>query len=185
MRQQGVDSTPTIREPVSWRTCTTSLWERHHWAPIYMDLILGKQYILTLKTRYLQITGISNPFMLMISLNCLLFSISSIFFEDYYFDNNCPSQSWHNLDSSNGHEHGSYGYHYHVTVDLSRKPVFPYIAGPKYAGCQYTSSYCCNTAIKAFGWFARANFHAAKAKGPTVPQVCEASLYPPANSTKS
>ena len=55
---------------------------------------------------------------------------SGFFFEDYYYDAGCTSNTSHNagLDEHNGHSHGSYGYHYHMTES------FPYTPGPTYYG---------------------------------------------------
>mmetsp|Transcript_22895 Transcript_22895/g.38187 ORF Transcript_22895/g.38187 Transcript_22895/m.38187 type:complete len:138 (+) Transcript_22895:992-1405(+) len=43
----------------------------------------------------------------------------------------------HYLDAYNGHSHGDYGYHYHVTLesDVQKIAAFPYFVGPKFRGC--------------------------------------------------
>jgi len=59
---------------------------------------------------------------------------SGLFFEDYYYDSTCTDVTGYTnyvyLDENNGHTHGDFGYHYHVTLDS-----FPYVAGPSFYGC--------------------------------------------------
>jgi hypothetical protein len=69
---------------------------------------------------------------------------SGIYIEDYYFNASCAAKGGRFLDKHNGHSHGSYGYHYHVTVDSSFGAVFPYYVGPKYYGCR-SSGACCTS----------------------------------------
>ena len=62
---------------------------------------------------------------------------SGIYFEDYYYDASLTAQGNGYLDEHNGHEHGDYGYHYHITaenVDGKLEPVFPYQVGPTFYG---------------------------------------------------
>ena len=77
-----------------------------------------------------------------------------LFFEDYYFNTSCFNtydSSSPNLDYNNGHSHGTYGYHYHVTIDSSWNPVFPYVIGPKYKGClKNNPKTCCSSQANAF-----------------------------------
>ena len=63
-------------------------------------------------------------------------TVSGFFKEDYYFDTACGASGGANLDKSNGHDHGTLGYHYHVTVsaDDNITPVYPFIFGPTYKG---------------------------------------------------
>ena len=68
---------------------------------------------------------------------------SGVFFEDYYFDTTCQAQGSKYLDVNNGHDHDSYGYHYHITSS------FPFTAGPQFYGCLDTGT-CCTTANDAF-----------------------------------
>ena len=79
---------------------------------------------------------------------------SGIYLEDYYFDTDCYSQNSgmvgglegnKYLDSSNGHSHGDYGYHYHTTLNSEGDFVFPYTAGPKFYGCRASQGQCCTT----------------------------------------
>lgn len=61
---------------------------------------------------------------------------NGVYFEDYYYDADCSTHGAEYLDAYNGHDHGDgMGYHYHVTVDGNKDPVFPYVIGPKYYGC--------------------------------------------------
>jgi hypothetical protein len=54
-------------------------------------------------------------------------TINGVFFEDYYFDSACKALGGVYLDEYNGHAHGTYPYHYHLTLDS-----FPYAVGPKF-----------------------------------------------------
>jgi len=60
---------------------------------------------------------------------------SGCFFEDFFLDSTCVARGGQFLDSHNGHSHDSYGYHYHVTMDIDAVPTFPYTMGPKFYGC--------------------------------------------------
>lgn len=62
-------------------------------------------------------------------------SASGIYFEDYYYDSSCGAQGGEYLNEYNGHDHDNLGFHYHTTLDSSKRPVFPYIVGPKFYGC--------------------------------------------------
>lgn len=53
---------------------------------------------------------------------------SKYYFQDWYYDEECTGKGEEYLDSSNGHSHGKYGYHYHAT------DTFPFYAGPKLKG---------------------------------------------------
>lgn len=72
---------------------------------------------------------------------------SGMYYEDYYYDASCykheGATSDATLDAHNGHDHDSYGYHYHLTVaDTSTmSPVFPYGPGPQFFGC-VNGTYC-------------------------------------------
>lgn len=70
---------------------------------------------------------------------------SGIYFEDYYYNSTCAAQGGAYLDQYNGHSHGSYGYHYHFTIDSTGANVFPFVTGPKYYGC--VSSSLCSTSV--------------------------------------
>lgn len=62
---------------------------------------------------------------------------AGFFYEDYYFDPNCPAQGDRYLDEHNGHDHGDLGYHYHVTATVADDiytPSFPFTYGPNFAG---------------------------------------------------
>jgi len=61
---------------------------------------------------------------------------SGIYFQDYYYDATCSAKGNQYLDSHNGHTHGTYGYHYHLTMNDNGIPTFPFTMGPKYYGCQ-------------------------------------------------
>ena len=56
------------------------------------------------------------------------------YFEDYYYDSSCAAAGNQYLDEHNGHNHDSYGYHYHVTE------TFPYNVGPTYYGRLHSNS---------------------------------------------
>lgn len=59
------------------------------------------------------------------SLSSNLFQAESgMYYQDYYYDDECTEVGNHKLDKYNGHEHGSYGYHYHASDS------FPFMAGP-------------------------------------------------------
>ena len=62
-------------------------------------------------------------------------SSSGIYYQDYYYNSSCTLISIAHLDQFNGHNHGSYGYHYHITINAAKKPVFPFSIGPSYYGC--------------------------------------------------
>ncbi|WP_196140748.1 PKD domain-containing protein [Aliikangiella sp. G2MR2-5] len=60
-----------------------------------------------------------------------------IYFEDFYYDASLTATGEQYLDEHNGHQHGNFGYHYHITVeDISGQllPVFPYQVGPEFYG---------------------------------------------------
>jgi arylsulfatase A-like enzyme len=69
---------------------------------------------------------------------------SGAYLQDYYWDESLSGPS--RMDKHNGHSHGKYGYHYHVTVEeelrregqadeyTAQGPSFPYIVGPTYYG---------------------------------------------------
>jgi hypothetical protein len=73
---------------------------------------------------------------------------SGIFIEDYYYNSSCGSLGGVYLDKHNGHSHGSYGYHYHVTITSKESwgPVFPFFVGPKLYGCQQSGA-CCTSQL--------------------------------------
>jgi hypothetical protein len=70
---------------------------------------------------------------------------SGVYIEDYYLDADCAAQGAEYLDAYNGHDHDNMGFHYHVTVDSSMRPTYPYIVGPKFYGCQRGGS--CSTSL--------------------------------------
>ena len=71
-----------------------------------------------------------------ISLSCNSITVNSgVYVEDYYYNASCYAVGGANLDYHNGHDHDGLGYHYHVTIDSTKKPIFPYIVGPKMYGC--------------------------------------------------
>ncbi len=70
---------------------------------------------------------------------------SGVYFEDYFFNSSCYARGGQYLDSHKGHDHGSYGYHYHLTMDSSGTPTFPYSLGPKYYGCLPSNSQVCGS----------------------------------------
>lgn len=72
-------------------------------------------------------------------------SASGIFFEDYYYDTSCGAAGGEYLNQYNGHSHDEYGFHYHMTVDSSGAPVFPYYVGPQFYGCLSGSGQSCYT----------------------------------------
>lgn len=53
---------------------------------------------------------------------------SGLYFEDYWFDEECADQGGKYLDIHNGHDHDDYGYHYHFTM------TYPYVMGPVFYG---------------------------------------------------
>lgn len=65
-------------------------------------------------------------------------TVSGVFAEDYYFDSTVRGANGQCLDKHNGHEHDSYGCHYHTTVtqetDGRLTPRFPYVVGLQYYG---------------------------------------------------
>ena len=65
-------------------------------------------------------------------------AVSGLYFEDHYFDPDCPAEGAQYLDAHNGHDHDGLGYHYHVTVTLTDAgrflDKFPMHIGPSYAG---------------------------------------------------
>lgn len=73
-------------------------------------------------------------------------SLSGIYLEDYYFDQTCYAQGGAFLNHNNGHEHDNLGFHYHVTIDGSKQPTFPYVIGPQYYGCLPSTATCSLTA---------------------------------------
>ena len=72
---------------------------------------------------------------------------SGIYFEDYYLDTACAALAGPNiyLDKNNGHDHGTLGYHYHITTDSNGNGVFPYGPGPKFHGCLPSTTTCCSS----------------------------------------
>ena len=56
------------------------------------------------------------------------------YYQDHYWDPGCTREGGSALDQHNGHAHGDFGYHYHLTVDSRMQPVFPYSFGPTYRG---------------------------------------------------
>lgn len=55
-------------------------------------------------------------------------AVSGIYYQDYWFDADCYAAGGPALDEHNGHDHGDYGYHYHVT------DTFPFTIGPTFYG---------------------------------------------------
>lgn len=76
-------------------------------------------------------------------------AVSGVYFEDYYYDSTCYAQGGQYLDQYNGHDHDGIGYHYHLTMDSSKNPIFPYILGPQFYGCLPSSSYKCALSVAA------------------------------------
>lgn len=72
-----------------------------------------------------------------------LAAVPGIYYEDYYYDAACTAQGDKYLDEHNGHDHGSFGYHYHTTVDTNMEPVFPGVHGPDYYGEVADGSFNC------------------------------------------
>lgn len=70
---------------------------------------------------------------------------SGVYFEDYFFNSTCYARGGQYLDSHNGHDHDDYGYHYHLTMDSTGVPTFPFSVGPKYYGCLPSKSQLCGT----------------------------------------
>jgi hypothetical protein len=71
---------------------------------------------------------------------------SGIYIEDYYYNSSCSALGGVYLDKHNGHSHGTYGYHYHITISSASSwaGVFPYFVGPKLYGCRSSGS-CCSS----------------------------------------
>ncbi|WP_141215660.1 YHYH protein [Hahella sp. CCB-MM4] len=72
-----------------------------------------------------------------ISLSQNSFDTGEGFFrEDYYYDPDCSDDGEAYLDEHNGHDHGDYGYHYHLTVTSATDmtPAFPFTFGPTFKG---------------------------------------------------
>jgi hypothetical protein len=65
---------------------------------------------------------------------------NGVFYEDYFFNETCSKLGDEYLSEFNGHRHGSFGFHYHMTIDSAGDPIFPYITGPKLYGCVSTES---------------------------------------------
>lgn len=74
--------------------------------------------------------------------NNVINSDSGIYYEDYYYNASCYAQGGEYLNEFNGHIHDGYGFHYHLTVDVSGVPQFPYNIGPRYFGC-ISGKGCC------------------------------------------
>lgn len=72
-------------------------------------------------------------------------TVSGVYFEDYFFNSTCASLGGAHLDSHNGHDHDGIGYHYHMTMDSSGYPTFPFSFGPKYYGCLRNGSSTCGS----------------------------------------
>lgn len=62
-------------------------------------------------------------------------TVSGTYYEDYYYDPDCFAQGGEYLNGYNGHDHDGLGFHYHMTIDSTGTPVFPYIIGSKFYGC--------------------------------------------------
>lgn len=75
-----------------------------------------------------------------------IFAESGVYYQDYFYNKTCSSLGSQYLDEFNGHDHDGLGFHYHVTVNESMFPVFPFITGPKFFGCLPGGSGCLKTA---------------------------------------
>ena len=42
-------------------------------------------------------------------------TVNGVFYEDYYYDSTCFAQGGQYLNQFNGHDHDSFGFHYHLT----------------------------------------------------------------------
>ena len=76
---------------------------------------------------------------------------SGAYYEDYYFDTSCQASGEEYLDVYNGHDHDDLGWHYHLTVNASGHPVFPFAIGPQFYGTlpSASDSQCCSTLVNA------------------------------------
>ncbi len=77
--------------------------------------------------------------------------ISGSYFEDFYYDSSCTSESTAALDQYNGHSHDDLGWHYHLTVNSAGLPQFPFGIGPQFYGMlpeEYEDS-CCSSVVNA------------------------------------
>lgn len=70
---------------------------------------------------------------------------SGVYYEDYFWNSTCSSRGGQYLNQYNGHDHDGLGFHYHLTIDSTLTPTFPYTAGPKYYGCQPNGFRCIQT----------------------------------------
>jgi len=60
---------------------------------------------------------------------------AGFFYEDYYWDSALSEVGEPYLDKYNGHDHGDYGYHYHLTLEADAStPAFPYTVGLQFYG---------------------------------------------------
>ena len=62
---------------------------------------------------------------------------SGMYEQDYYYDSACFAAGGAYLDAHNGHDHDSFGYHYHFTVEdvATMTAAYPYVVGPYFKGC--------------------------------------------------
>ena len=65
-------------------------------------------------------------------------AITGFYYQDYYYDVNLTNSGEQYLDENSGHEHGSYGYHYHLPTVMNQDgklvPEFPTTIGPRFYG---------------------------------------------------
>ena len=63
---------------------------------------------------------------------------SGFYYQDYYYDASLTSIGEEYLDENSGHDHDSYGYHYHLPTEMNNEgkliPAFPTTIGPRFYG---------------------------------------------------
>ena len=87
-----------------------------------------------------------------------------------------------NLNQYNGHSHGSYGFHYHLTIDSSGTPAFPYGPSLNFYGCGgstgcKTSTCGSSTATSTFAC-SKATINGSPTSVPTAPAALPLSRSP-------
>lgn len=102
-------------------------------------------------------------------------TVSGIYYEDYYYDASCAAQGGEYLNEFNGHDHDNMGFHYHVTIDSSSRPTFPYIIGPKYYGCIRNGK--CSTSITSSGSSSGTSTCGTSSAVPLASQQCKSYVF--------
>lgn len=186
----GNDGLPVYGPYQSKSTLAVSCWQKRDYSSTttgctggLRTCLLVDQYNYTLGTTALNSTyyGPSPSSTVTSQSGNTIYVTSGAYFQDMYYNWTCAAQGGAYLDSHNGHSHGTYGYHYHLTIDSTGTATFPYTFGPKFYGCRANSNCCTSQSITSCS--GTSSCSTTKLGKALTSQLCGSYVTPTSNPT--